>query len=1053
MKFKLLFALIFLGQIAFSQEQKITGLVTDNEGIPLPGVTVLVINSDNGTTTDFDGMYSITASKGQVLQYSYIGFTTQQITVGDQTQINVTFKADNELETVVVTALGVTRSKKSLGFAQQSVVGEQLNSTLETDLNTALAGKVSGIQAVGNSGATFNNALIRLRGDSNILYVVDGIKIQNASDINTADVENISVLKGGAATALYGFEARGGVVIITSKKAKNGQTSIAVQQSVELATVTNLPEYQNEYGGGYSQDFITTPDGQLRPDYGADQSWGPRLDGTLVRHWDSWIEGDPEFGQLRPWVASPNNVKNFYETANINKTIVNFMKGGDNYNISSTVRYVNQEGILPNSNRESTQISLNAEYNVTKKFKIIANGNYQIRQTKNNPQLGYTGSGSFFRPNLWWQRQLDIDRLRNYKRNGQFVSWNIQSPTNPAPAFWDSPFFEFFENRSIQKKNAVFGKLAGSYEFNDNLSATLEFRRSFNNFKFDRITAFGGVNDPGFTESSESDIRTEVFGIVNFNQKFGQSEQIDFSASAGFQTQNNTEEIIFARTQGGLTTPGFYNIETSVGRPIYTNTKLNTKNKSIFGTATIGYDDLIYLDGSIRSDWDSRANPDDNRLITYGLSTSFIFSNLIDNTDILSFGKLRAGYSRAPQFPGAYQIFERYENTDDRVSINGVPLLGIPNTSINPNLKGASTSNSEVGLELSFLQNRLGLDVTYFNIVQEDFPQDVRLPASTGSIFIQRNFGKETRSGFEVNLKATPVKTENFQWDTSVNFATLKWVIDEVDPNDDPSVPTVRFIDDIYNFNGGFLNLRDIEGKEAGGIYGSKIARDAQGRIIIDQSVTSDWTRGAIVREEDQFLGNFLPDVTGGFVNTVKYKGFELTASIDFQIGGNFYSTTKKWLRGSGLGAETVGTNDNGVSVRDAIADGGGYRVDGVDSVTGEPVTRYFSADAYNSVQIPAIDESLVFDASYAKLRQVSLGYNLPKNWYESIGIEKIKTSVFANNVWLIYSDTEIDPTEIEDVDGASSSTVGLPGSGRRWAEGAQFPSARTIGLNVSLTF
>jgi TonB-linked SusC/RagA family outer membrane protein len=1038
--------------ISFAQEKTVSGTITEDSGIPLPGVNVMIKGTSSGAQSDFDGNYSLQVETGQTLVFSYLGFKTEEKLVGNESTVNVTMLEDaTSLEQVVVTAFGITKSKKSLGYAQQTVKGENLNKTLEVDLNASLAGKVSGIQSLGSSGATFDGALVRLRGQENILYVVDGIKVQSSNDINTADVESISVLKGGAATALFGTEARGGVVIITSKKADRGEKSITVQQSTELANVYNLPKYQDEYGGGYSQDFIVTPEGELRPNYGADQSWGPRLDGTLVRHWDSWIEGDPEYGQLRPWSANPSNVKNFYKTGSVNKTIINFKNGGEGYNISSTARYIDQGGILPNSERQTLQISVNTDYEVSNKFKVFLNGNYQIRKTLNNPELGYTGSGSFFRPNQWWQRQLDIDRLRNYKRNNEFVSWNIQSPTNPVPAFWDSPFFEFYENRNVQKKNGVFGKFGGTYTFSDNLSATMEYRRTFNNFKYDRIGAFGsrgGETLPEFVESNISDTRDELFGIVNFDEKLGKSDSFTVSATAGFQTQDNTYERIEAQSVGGLTVPGFYNIESSVDRPNYENEKLNTKTKSIFGSATLGFNDIVYVDGSIRSDWSSTANPDDNRIITYGVSASFVFSNLFDNKDILTFGKLRGGISRAPQFPDLYNIFKSYESTGN---FNGNPLLAVPEKAINPSLRGASNNERELGVELSFLNNRLGLDVTYFNIIQKDFPQDFSLPPSTGSETVQKNFGKETRSGFEITLNATPIKTENFTWNTSINFATLKWVVNEIDPTDDPNVPTSVVKERVSTFFGGdFANLKDIEGEEIGGIYGTIVSRDDQGRILIDPDI-GDFTRGAIVTEDDKLIGNFLPDITGGFTNTFAYKGIELTTSIDFQIGGNFYSTTKRWLRGSGLGAETVGVNDNGRPIRDPISEGGGVRVDGVDVNTGQPITRYFDAVGYFSSQTPVITENLVFDASYVKLRQASLNYNLPENWYDSIGFKNIKAGIYANNLWLIYSATDgVDPSELENISGTG---LGREEGVRRWAEGAQYPSSRTIGINVSLTF
>ena len=1048
MKTKILWLLFLFVQITFAQEIIVSGIVSD-ETSPLPGVSIFIKGSVTGTETDLDGKYQLKVKQNDVLVFSFVGKKTIEKTVSGSNKINITLVNDeNLLQEVVITSLGKAKKKKSLGFAQASVTGEDLVKTNEVDINNSIAGKVSGVQAIGNSGATFDNAGIRLRGNSNVLYIVDGVRVQSPADINTADIDDISILKGGAATSLYGTDASGGVVLITSKKAKNG-TEINVQFSTEVGSVTNMLEYQNEYGGGYSQDFIAMSNGQLRPDYGADQSWGPKLDGTLIRHWDSWIKGDPEYGKLRPWSPNPTNVKDFYEEAIIKKAILTFQNGGEKHKLSSTLRYVDQEGILPNSGRKTIQFSTNASYNVTDKLKLVTNVNYQVRNTLNNPELGYTGSGSFFRPNQWWQRQLDMKRLRNYKRNGKFVSWNIQSPTNPVPAFWDSPYFEFFENKNEQDKNAIFGKIALNYEFNKNLNATLQYRKTYNAFDFYRIRAFGGrggATEPRYDESTSKNIEDEFFGSLTHNIKFGKEDAFDLTTLVGFQIQIKEFKSYFANTVGGLTTPDFYSIDSSVDRPFVGRYLSTIKSKALFGNITIGFKELLFLDASLRSDWSSTANPEKNRVITYGVSSSFVFSELLKNVDFLNFGKLRAGFSSAPSFPNIYQIFDTYQNAGN---YNGMPLYSIPSTASNPNIVGASSKEKEFGLEMKFLSNKIGVDLTYYSTKIEGFPRSVALPSSTGSSYIQRNSGKETRSGWELGLNFKPITTDNFSWTSTINLATIDWTVDEINALDDPNTPSTRVLDRVWTWNTGYINLKDVEGKSKGGIYGSRLKRDEQGRLIINQS-EGDWSRQLFEVENDVLLGDFLPDLTGGFTNTFRYKNFELAASIDFQIGGDYYSTSKRWARASGQSIETVGNNDKGNPIRDDVADGGGIRVDGVDSATGEPVTRYIGAYAYFDRQLPAFGENLVFDASYVKLRQLSISYTLPNKWFSKWGIKDVRTSIFGNNLWLLYATDEIDPSEIENVSGTN---LGRNGNGYRWQEGAQFPSQRTIGLNLSLTF
>ena len=344
--------IMMISQWSFAQ-QNITGTVSDNSGVPIPGATVLVTGTNNGVTTDFDGNYSIIASEGDVLSVSYVGYAAQSVSVGTSNNINITLSLDNTLEEVVVTALGITREAKSLGYAQQKVTGDALTKTKETDFKTALAGKVAGVQVITGTSSTYEPSAIRLRGEMDILYVVDGIKVAS-TDINTDNIDNITVLKGAAATALYGSEAKSGVIVITSKKAKAGESYISVDHNTTVSNVSRLHPYQNEYGGGYYQDWdqfaynpATDPaswaafNGQNIPYYAADESWGPKLDGTLSRHWDSWIPGHPEFGTTRAWSPNPNNVKNFFETGIANSTSLSFAKGGEDFSVRATGR-VNQ---------------------------------------------------------------------------------------------------------------------------------------------------------------------------------------------------------------------------------------------------------------------------------------------------------------------------------------------------------------------------------------------------------------------------------------------------------------------------------------------------------------------------------------------------------------------------------------------------------------------------------------------------------------------------------------------------------------------------------------
>ena len=465
-KFKHSFFLWMLSlTLAFAQ-QTVSGVVNDDQGIPLPGATILEVGTSNGTTSDFDGNFTIEVSDGASISISFVGYQTF-VQSADSDFSLISLSPSNSLDEVVVTSFGITREKKSLGYSQQSVGGEQLVKARETDIANALAGKIAGVQIVGNNSSTFGAGAIRLRGSDDVLYVVDGVRIYAASDINTDNVADISVLKGASATALYGPEGRNGVIIITSKKAKSGEATIELDQSIAVNQLSQLPPFQNEYGGGYSQSFNVFSydpsidpagwasfDGDLYPDFYADESWGPRLDGTLVRHWDSWAPGTSELGVKRPWTQTPNDVDEFYEDAITSNTSLSFSKGADDYNIRALISYIDQNGIIPNSENNVIRFNVNLDYDITDKFKFVTSINVEDRDMLNNPDQNYGNLGSNF--NQWWQRQLDFDRLKEYERGGNVVSWNIRGPRDLRPLYWDMPYFHSYENFKNWNKNSSF---------------------------------------------------------------------------------------------------------------------------------------------------------------------------------------------------------------------------------------------------------------------------------------------------------------------------------------------------------------------------------------------------------------------------------------------------------------------------------------------------------------------------------------------------------------------------------------------------------------------
>ena len=1036
----LTFFFALLVQVTFAQERTISGIVSDETG-PLPGVNVLKKGTTIGVESDFNGNYSLKAKTGDVLVFSFIGMKTVEKTIESSNQVNVLMVSDNILDEVVVTALGIKREKKSLGFAQQTVKAEQLTQTREVDLNNSIAGKVAGVQILGAPSTGFGNALIRLRGASNLLYVVDGVKVSSSADINTDDIEDLSVLKGSAATALYGPIGKNGVVVITSKKAKSGKTSVVLDQSIQVSNVYVLPDYQNEYGGGYTQQFATL-NGQDLPNYAADESWGPKLDGRLVRHWDSWIPGSSEFGKLRPWSANEDNIQNFFNTGVTRNTNLSFTKGGEGYNVKASFRNVDIEGVMPNSERKQNQVGIQVDFDVNDRLNVYANVNYQARTTKNDPNGGYGGVASNF--NQWWQRQLDIDRIKkNDFQNGKWYSWNLRSANDPSPLYWDSPFFETENNTKNQVKDATFGNIGLNYEVNDEISLNIETRRTVNTFRNNSRVGFGGLNQTAYREVESTESSFELFAAATYQKDL--SENLDLTAVVGTELRSDSFRRITSETVGGLTIPGVFSIASSKDRPTYTAFNSQSKNNGLFATASLGFKDMLYLDGSIRGDWNSNANPDKNRIITYGGSGSFLFSKLIDS-ESLSFGKLRVGYAQAPSLVGFGSTTQTYQTGSN---YNGtVPFYNNTNQA-NPLIEGGVRTELEIGTELQFFGSRLGLDFTYFSRIDENTPIEVPLSPASGYFGASVNAGKSTSTGLEMALNGTPVKNENFEWNVGVNFATLQRVTDElyIDPETGEEIES-QILDTTWRG----LTIQSRKGEEWGAIYGRKITRDDKGNMLIDD-------QGRIQFEQNQYLGNLLPDFTGGLSNTFKYKNFTLSANIDFQSGGKFFSVSQMFGHYSGLLNSTVGNNSLGNPVRndvvgsagvanvvngnDVQSNSGGVLVKGVDSVTGQPVSYHVESQTYWN-RLFALHERWIYDASYIKLRQVSLGYDLPSKMFDNNFVESISVNAFANNVWLIYSSVDgIDPSEIE-----NTSAGGL-----RWEEGGQLPSSRSFGLNIKVKF
>jgi TonB-linked SusC/RagA family outer membrane protein len=1032
-------------QWSFAQKS-VSGTVSDSAGVPLPGATVLVDGSSNGVTTDFDGVYSIMANEGDVLSVSYVGFTTQKVTVGASATLNVTLAADNALEEVVVTALGITREAKSLGYAQQKVEGSALTKTKQLDFKTALAGKVAGVQVISGTSSTFEPSAIRLRGEQDVLYVVDGIKM-SSTDINTDNIDNITVLKGAAATALYGSEARSGVIVITSKKAQAGETYITVDHNTVASTISRLHPYQNEYGGGYDQSWdtftynpATDPaswaafQGQNIPYYAADESWGPKLDGTLARHWDSWIPNHPNFGELRPWSPNPNNIKNFFETGVTSTTSVSFGKGGEDYSFRATGRATQATLPVPNAARDTYDVNINGSVDLSDKLTMYSSLNARIQNTDNYVSSGYGSLQSNF--SQWWQRQLDMDRLKNnYHYEGAFYTWNRRSARNARPQYWDAPHYEQYQNTNNNENSTYSGNFGFNYDIIDGLSANVEVnRRAYNRTSWNR--GYIGVNTLGtqasYGEGSYVSEANELRARLNYSKAI--TSNFDVNAIVGYGARQFRSISTSASTSGGLAIPDFYTIANSKDKPSYSTYRSNSSGRSAYASVSLGYDSMLYLDGSYRFDWSSTADSMNNRIETYSVTGSFLFDKLLD-LDGVSFGKLRASYAEAPIFPGTYATSPTYSSG---TAYGSLASLAVPNTLANPQLTGGMRVETEFGLEMRFLDNRLGFDLTYFDREDSKLPVAVTAAGGTGYTGLSVNSKITSSTGVEVMVSGTPILTDDLRWDVSVNFATLEKMVDFIYPGIERNI-----LNSWLSWSS--MDLQEIVGEEWGMLYGRKRLKDDNGNWVY-------YASGNHRYENNQLLGNIMPDYTGGITSNLTYKNWDLSIGIDFQEGGLYHSVTDMFSMGAGLHEYTAGLNDKGNPKRDPVSAGGGIHQVGV-YADGSVADFYRDPNSWAWGNWTRDDLWLV-DASFVKLRQVRLGYSFDGDKLSNTPFTGINVALIGNNLAILSETTDWGDYRGAKTPGLDPSELGSGWSGSNYAsEGGQLPSARSVGLNVSLKF
>ena len=1057
---------IFLGLLLFAvftyAQKNIRGKVTDGaNGDGIPGVSVLVKGTSSGVTTQSDGSYNINVPPdGTTLVIKYLGYVTQEIEIGSKTEINVTLASSEQtLEGVVITALGIKRSEKSIGYSTQQISGNNLTLTKETNVIGSLAGKVAGAQVTGSSGASLGGTQkIKIRGVNSVtgggqpLIVVDGTPISNTNfsgsnsngvdygnvgqDINNEDIDNVSILKGPAASALYGLRGQYGVILITTKKGAKGgkKVEVSLNSAFSLENVANFMPLQNIYGVGNNQTFLTFSTGEKYVN-GNDESWGPKMDGTPVRMFYSFYPQDPDFGKLTPFVPQPNNIKDFFDTgfnANNGVTVTGSTESSA-FRLSYTNAYIN--GTYPNSWLKRNNLSLSSSFNITDKLTVGANVNY-ANNSAQRPVQGY--QGSFTGAVQWFQRNIDINRLKNYKyADGTILNWNVNPSTSGTtlgtivtnrPSDWNNPYFDAFENLNLDDRDRLFGDVNLGYQVLPELKLSGFIRTDRYVQNINRRNAIGGRLDESFSTGKYQNIETNYEFLAQYNKKWSDFD-LNVNAGANLLTQDYT--YVSSATSGGLSSPGFYSIEASIDRPLSYSYISQKQVRSMYAMASLGYKDTYFIDASIRNDISS-ALPSDNNSYWYpSVSGSFVFSNLLA-LKALSFGKLRASYAIAGADLSPYETVLNYSTGVVYKGASTVTTGSVPDKLKNPNIKPSFAHSFETGLDLRFLNNRIGLDFTYYKQRNKDQIINLTVSGASGFTGTVVNAGDIQNQGIEISLTGKPIAAKNFEWNTTINFARNKSKINKLYPG----ITVYQLDNNVYSSQTVFLNA--TEGKEFGTLVGPGYLRDASGNLVIGAD-------NLPVQQLNKDFGSVVPKFVGGFMNNFKVWKFDVGAMIDFQSGGQFFSWSKMLAVKSGQAEETAVLNANGVNVREPVANGGGVLVTGVSQSTGLPVSNYVDARTYFRNKIGTqIYEEWLYDASYIKLREISLGYTFDKTAFKKLPFKSVRIAAIARNPVMIWQKAPkgLDPSELS----AGSASIS-------WIEKGELQTVRSFGFNLNVTF
>ena len=1074
--------MVLFVQTIFAQAV-IKGTVRNPKNETLPGVNVFIKGTTKGVITNSDGQFSIDASKGAILVFSFIGYEKREIILNGQSNVEVVLtEGVEQISEVVVTALGIKREEKALGYSTQNVGSEQITSAMSAQWSNGLAGKVAGLNIV-SAGGPIGTARITLRGDvslnmngNNALIVLDGVPLSSQmtgtgdaygagtasnlpvdfgngfSDINPDDIESIQVLKGAGATALYGSRAATGVIMITSKSGSRKQKGLGVtfNSNSSVDDVLKWPDYQYEFGqgvqtyalgatgteyeGGLYYSYGKTPDGKNGSTSGTSSSYGPRFDASKL-----YYQFDPitqkQGVEKTPWVAYPDNRKGLFRTSYNLINSVAIEGQGDKGSLRASITTTKNEWILPNTGFNRIVASLSANYQISKQLKLVARTNYTNRKTDNTPAIGYNSNSiAYFM--IFQNPNVDLDWIRPMWQIGQEKISQLQ----PYSTFIGNPYVTLYENTNASQKHSTVSTISTVFEISRKFELMV---RSGIDLAFDERAMKRTVSDVVFgkgyfRKQNIFNYETNSDALLTYRESF--SNGLNMSISAGANMMRQHYNLLDASVTG-LITPGVYKLSNGQSSPYVISTENNKALNSLYGSANFSWKNKIFMDITGRNDWSSTL-PEKNRSFFYpSVSTSVLINELFHLSHKIDKAKLRISYAQVGNDTDPYKTDKYYSTTKFPGSATTATTL------YNIDFKPEISSSFETGIDLKMLKNRLGIDFTFYYNVTRNQIIDAPMDAATGYYRATINAGKVRNRGFEVMANGTPLIAKDFKW--NVGFSWSK--------NENQVLELAKGMDENQLLSSiGSVSIIGSIGGTTGDLWGYKLVRNPSGEVIIASNGLP--VQAPLI----EYVGSAYPSWKGGMYNEFQYKNLKLSIQFDGQFGGIVYSQAHHKMTQQGKLAFTLngrlpGTpfyieKDDPRILADAALSkknlGGYYMVAPgvVDNGNGtySPNTKLVTVEAYNNeyYRINNI-ETNSFDASYLKLREVRFEYSIPKAVISKTPFQKASLAVYGRNLMMWTSFPMFDP-EAAALNGGTIT----PG-----VETGQLPSTRTVGLNLTLGF